>query len=424
MQWICFIEIQGLYAEAARAAGLVPPDQAIVVLRQGLVYDGCRQAFTAGLVPGVPARQALRDAPCAVHIDFDQIEATARATLLWQECLAQTPYIEPGMEPHTLHRLFLALPAPGERLSAQVKTEATRLVARATELGAIAFGGLAGSKLVARAAALTCKQEWLLRRPGQPGRPGRPEVFTAVPPGGEARFLAPLPVIYLPAPAVALRRLARLGMNTIGEVARIPESEWLRQLGPLGRQIALWSQGMDPTPVLPSYPPRAMSHRVSFSPETCECDALNAIITRGTAALARRLTASGEGCQRVELTLEQPDGSSLQASRTLARLQQGAYSIQQAAQGLLAQLTAGTVGLAITALRLDLSILGPMPWHQLDLWEDQARRERAERMERALSLLHERFPQRMIGLGPAQQSSWVEQMRLFSDPHRFTLQPH
>jgi hypothetical protein len=62
-----------------------------------------------------------------------------------------------------------------------------------------------------------------------------------------------------------------------------------------------------------------------------------------------------------------------------------------------------------------------MPWQQLDLWDDSGRREREERLERALSLLHERFPARMVGLGPRGDVSFKEQMLQFVDPYRWAL---
>jgi hypothetical protein len=167
MQWVCYVEVQGLYAAVARKAGLVPADRAVVVLRAGRVFDGCREAFSGGLVLGAPARQALRDAPHAAQVDFAAIDCAGAARTWWDRCLAHTPYLEPG-EPH---QLFLSLPTPGDELTPAVKAEVAELLAEAARHGFVAFAGIGTSKLVARAAAMSCKEGWLLRRPGR--RPGR-----------------------------------------------------------------------------------------------------------------------------------------------------------------------------------------------------------------------------------------------------------
>jgi DNA polymerase-4 len=407
----------------------------VVVLREGRVFDGCREAFAGGLSLGAPARQALRDAPRAVQVPFDQLNAEPVARAFWDRCLQHTPYIEP----RELHQVFLALPTPGQKLTPALRAEADRLAAEAATHGFVAFAGVASSKLVARAAALFCKEGWLLWRPGMPARATVPETVRYVEPGAEAQFLASLPISYLPAPSDMARRLNRLGLKSIGEAARIPEGEWHRQLGPAGRQVALWSRGFDNEPVKPCYPPRTLEHRVAFTPDVQDRDLLEQCLNRAATALSRRLEGAGEGCQQVELTLERGSGPPVQVIRTLAKLQQSPYPIRQALQTLLAEaLAQAGPGVeagpeaealaepaggpawdgAVSALTAILGLIGPMPWQQMDLWDDGGRSEREERLERALALLQERFPSRMVGLGPRQDRSWREQMLTFNDPYR------
>lgn len=429
MHWICYLEVQGLYAAAARAAGLAPEDRPVVVLRDGRVFDGCRDAFSGGLVLGAPARQVLRDAPRAVVVEYDQVNGEGAAKAWWDQCLAHTPFVEPV----EAHQLYLSLPTPESSLSQAVRAEAAELVAIAGRYGFVAFAGIAPAKLVARAAALACKEGWLLRRPGMGTRSGTPATTAFVQPGEAERFLAPLPVDYLPGPPDLKRRLTRLGLKTIGEAARISEGEWIRQLGPLGRQVFRWSRGEDGEPVRPCYPPRTLERRVQFAAEVRDRDHLEAVLGRHVETLARQLAAKGEGCQEAALLLERADGPPIETVRTLARLQQGAYPIGQALRIMLGEALAKAddgaaapadgwdQGVPVTALTITLGLIGPMPWQQLDLWDDSGRREREERLERALTLLQERFPARMVGLGPRGDLSWKEQMLQFVDPYRWAL---
>ncbi|HEY8347567.1 MAG TPA: DNA polymerase Y family protein [Symbiobacteriaceae bacterium] len=422
MQWVCFLEVQGLYAAAARQAGLVPADRPVVVLREGRVVDGCRQAFAAGLVPEAPARQVLRDVPQAVCVDQREIEGKRFARSWWDRCLTHVPYVEP-VEPH---QLFLVLPHPGKEITEALRAEVACLQELSAAYGFVAFAGVGSSRLVARAAARTCREGWLQRRPGLPGQ-GRPVTAAFVQPGQEAPFLAGLPVDYLPVPADVLQRIKRLGLRRIGEAAQLPEDEWVRQLGPLGRQVFRWSRGVDPEPVRPCYPPRALEHRVSFTPELRDRDRLEQAVNRWAAVLSRRLAEKEEGCQQVALVLELPGGTRVEVERTLPRLQQAPYPIQQALQRLLAQALeeAASRGApegqepAVSAVTLRLSQIGPMPHLQLNLWDDALRRQREGRLQQALLLLQERFPPRLVGLGPRQDLSWREQMLQFADPFRW-----
>jgi nucleotidyltransferase/DNA polymerase involved in DNA repair len=438
MQWVCYIEVQGLYAAVARRAGLAPDGRPVVVVREGRVWDGCREVFAGGLTLGAPARQALRDAPRAVQVELALLDPAAEARSWWDACLGHTPSVEPG-EPH---QVYLALPSPEPGLTGAIRAEVAQLAEKAAQHGFVAFAGVAPSKLVARAAALACKEGWLLRRPGSPGYGAAPATVAFVLPGDEERYLSPLPLSYLPAPPDVQRRLARLGLQTIGEAARVPEGEWLRQLGTMGRQVAQWSRGIDPEGVRPCYPPRTLEKHVQFGEEVRESDHLESVVNRWGAWLARQLAARGEGCQLISLALERSDGPPLQASRTLQKLQQAAYPIEQALRGLLGEVLAQAArpepavpgalpeapgpaagweaGVPATALTMTLGLIGPMPWQQLDLWEEPGRRDREERLQRALMLLHERFPARMVGAGPRQELSWKEQMLQFIDPYRWT----
>lgn len=420
MQWVCYLEVQGFYAAAARQTGAVQADRPTVVLHEGHVVDGCREAFTAGLVLGSPARRVLRDVPRAVCTERSQLEVRPFAHAWWDRCLAHTPYLEP-VEPH---QLFLVLPVPGQAIVPELRAEVARLQELSAAYGFVTFAGVGTSRLVARAAAESCRAGWLQRRPGQFTGTG-PAAAAFVPPGEEARFLAGLPVSYLPASPAVLQRLQRLGMRRIGEVAQVSEAEWVRQLGPEGRQVAGWSRGIDPEPVRPCYPPRALTRREAFTPDLRSEDRLEQVVNRLTAALTRRLAEQGEGCQQVALTLELPNGARVECARTLAKLQQASYPLQQALQQLLRQAlqeaAGGAAGQApaVSAVTVSLSLIGRMPWRQLNLWDDSGRSEREERLQQALLLLQERFPSRLVGLGLRQDLSWRERMLQFTDPFRW-----
>lgn len=72
-----------------------------------------------------------------------------------------------------------------------------------------------------------------------------------VPPDEEAAFLAPLPIDHLPAGESMRWRLRLLGIETMGEVARMPLAAFQQQFGPEGKRCWELANGIDNEPLVP-----------------------------------------------------------------------------------------------------------------------------------------------------------------------------
>jgi hypothetical protein len=95
--------------------------------------------------------------------------------------------------------------------------------------GFMASTGLANGKLPARVAA-------------DIAGPGATRV---VAPGGEAEFLAPLSIDHLPATDATRWRLLLLGLETMGDIAKLPLGAFQAQFGPEGKRCWELASGMD-----------------------------------------------------------------------------------------------------------------------------------------------------------------------------------
>ncbi len=165
------------------------------------------------------------------------------------------------------------------------------LIAAVEKAGLPARAGIASSKLAARVAA------------------GLPESPWIVPPGEEARFLAPLPLARL-SPAIEIAgTLERWGIRSIGEFAKLPPGEVESRLGDLGRRFHCSARGLDPRPLEPRLPPLSLSEGMELE---WPLVSLEPFLFLGNAALERlvgRLDSQGLACRRLELTLKlDPDG--------------------------------------------------------------------------------------------------------------------
>ncbi|MEO8198694.1 MAG: DNA polymerase Y family protein, partial [Thermoanaerobaculia bacterium] len=164
------------------------------------------------------------------------------------------------------------------------------LAAAARRAGLPARVGIAGSKLAAQVAAQTADDQ-------------EPRIVAT---GGEPGFLAPLPLARL-APELRLgETLARWGLASIGDFARLPAASVVSRLGPEGAQLHTIARGVDPRPLLPREPPLDLTEGSELE---WPLVALEPFLFVGHAALdriARRLETRALGCARLalELTLE------------------------------------------------------------------------------------------------------------------------
>ncbi|HTO76085.1 MAG TPA: hypothetical protein VMQ61_08405 [Thermoanaerobaculia bacterium] len=170
------------------------------------------------------------------------------------------------------------------------------LIAAVEKTGLPARAGIASSKLAARVAA---------------GLPDSPRV---VPPGEEAKFLAPLPLARLSPEIGISETLGRWGLRSIGDFAKLPPGEVESRLGSLGRRLHASACGRDLRPLEPRLPALCLSEGLELE---WPLVALEPFLFVGHAALERltaRLDGLGLACRRLELTMTlDPDGCDARA---------------------------------------------------------------------------------------------------------------
>jgi DNA polymerase-4 len=147
----------------------------------------------------------------------------------------------------------------------------------------------------------------------------KPGGITVVPPGTEARFLAPLPVRLLP--GVGPRAEARLhaaGVETIGALATLPDAE-LRTLlpGTLGPLLRNRAQGIDPRDLDLELEPVSVSAEDTFPHDLTDRRRLHEEVRRLAELVSERLQNSGLSGRTVTAKLRYGDFSIRTRSTTL-----------------------------------------------------------------------------------------------------------
>ena len=246
--------------------------------RQGGVRRGMTLSQARSLLSGLVARG--RDA---------EGEHAAREALL-EVAERFSPRVEDGGD-GTVWADLGGLPSPGGHPEEEERTLAAALAAAAERIGLPARVGIAGSRLAARLAALA---------PGSP---------TVVPPGGDATFLAPLPLARL-APELGLgAQLARWGLAAIGDFAALPAAEVAARLGEAGTRLHRLARGLDETPLVPREPPSELREGLELEWPLAALEPFLFVARTALERLCQRLEGSGLGCARLGLALRlEPEG--------------------------------------------------------------------------------------------------------------------
>jgi DNA polymerase-4 len=170
------------------------------------------------------------------------------------------------------------------------------------EVGLSASLGVATNKLVAKVAS-------------DQGKPGG---LTVVRPGEEAAFLGPLPVRVLwGVGPVTARRLAQIGVTTVGDLAQMPEAELRDRLGRYGTTLVRMARGIDHRPVVTQRERRSVSQERTFARDVTDAEALKGQLWQLSQGVANRLRRMGLAAGAVSIKLRYSDFTTLTRQMTL-----------------------------------------------------------------------------------------------------------
>jgi len=266
---------------------------------RGVVAAASYEARTYGIASAMPMARARRLCPAAVVLPG----RFARYQALSRRFLAILGRYTPLVEPVALDEAFLDVTGSG-RLLGDGPTIARAIRAEvATELGLGASVGVATTKMVAKLASEAAKP-----RAGPRGPVPGPGVVV-VAPGGELGFLHPRPVraLWGVGPATE-RRLAALGVRTVGDLAHLPVEALVAALGRAhGRHLHDLATGRDHRAVEGSRVARSLGHERTFPVDHRDRGVLATELMALGDAVAQRLRAEGLVARTVALKVRYAD---------------------------------------------------------------------------------------------------------------------
>src|SRR5205823_1646981 len=244
------------------------------------VVAATRRARKKGIAPGQTLAQARSIMPKLIARGRDaECERTAQEALIE---VAET--FSPRLEDAGNGVVFIDIEGM-ERHYASEEELAKAAIRAADAMALPARVGIAASKLAARVAAEL---------------PKSPIVVAA---GEEADFLAPLPLARLSPEIEAATMLQRFGLKSIGDLARLPESDIASRLGEIGRELHWAARGIDPRPLAPRALPPEFREGMELEWPLVALEPFLFIANAALDRLAKRMEMQGFACKRIEMTL-------------------------------------------------------------------------------------------------------------------------
>jgi DNA polymerase-4 len=266
---------------------------------RGVVATANYVARRFGIHSAMSCAEALRRCPQAVFLPLRRRLYSQYSRAVWDAVREVVPTVErTGMDEGYLD---VGEVAP-DFARARVVAEAVQAAVRGATSLTCALG-VASCKVVAKIASDR-------RKPGG---------LTVVPAGREAAFLAPFDVRRLPGVGPrAEERLRRAGVDTIGELAALPD-EALRRLlpGKLGPLLRDRARGIDPRPLELSSETVSISAEDTFPRDVAEVGRLQEELRRLSQLVAERLEAAGQTGRTVTTKVRYPDFSIRSRSTSL-----------------------------------------------------------------------------------------------------------
>ncbi|PZG37340.1 DNA polymerase IV [Spongiactinospora gelatinilytica] len=335
---------------------------------RGVVLSATYEARRYGVHSAMPMTRAMRLCPQATIIppSHGKYSVVSRGVME----IFQT--VTPQVEPIASDEAFLDVGGARRRLGSPARVAAMIRAQVAERFGITCSVGVASSKFVAKLASRQCKPDGLL----------------VVPADGVVEFLHPLPVGALWGVGDRTEEaLLRLGIKTVGDLARVPVATLRRELGhAAGGHLSALAWGRDEREVTPHVPDKSIGAEETFAADVDDPETIRRELLRLSEKVAARLRAGGHIGRTVSVKLRRADFTTITRSRTLREATDVTQEIYVTACELYAAADLARVRLRLVGVRMENLLRAEASVRQLTLGERESGWREAERaMDRAVA---------------------------------------
>ena len=346
---------------------------------RGVVTSASYEARVFGVRSAMPIITARRLCPHAVYLPNDFTAYQDYSNRIREVFLSYSPLVEPL----SLDEAFIDVSGSIRLFGAPV-TIAKAIKKDIAAIGLTCTVGVGYSKFIAKLASAQAKPDGLLRV-------GRSEIKS---------WLHPLPVTALwgvgEQTADALRRL---GLKTVGDVARLSRRSLERALGnAVGAHLHELANGVDDRPVMPYEPTKSVGSENTYQHDLDNEDDVLREVLRLADRTAGRLRAKGLGARTVTLKVRFSNFKTITRSRTLAEATSSGAELFEVARDLYLRLNPERPRIRLLGVA-GTGLVPGSPKRQLDLLGDGDLMTKRDEVTRAVDDIRQRFGE--TALSPA-----------------------
>jgi DNA polymerase IV len=356
--------------------------------QRGVVSAASYEARKYGIHSAMPLRTAGRLCPHAIFLDGHHEKYGE-----WSDRVATILVrFSPVVEMVSIDEAYLDL-AGTERLHGPPLAAADKLLRTITHETALpCSGGLATTRLTAKVASDQAK----------------PRGLVWVPPGCEARFLAPLPVRKIPGIGeVTERALRALGIETVEQLAAVSQEKLEKIFGQWGEALYRKARGGDSYEFVIDAEPKSISHNHTFGEDTADLDQMATMLSHLSQKACKRLREAGLAARTLTLTIRYAGFETHTRAKTLAEPTQLDGDIYAVFQELFRKHRDAKRKVRLLGVSLSGLTHGN---EQLDLLQKE-RREKLARLTKAADGLRDRFGFGKVQFGGSLSSEGPEHNR-------------
>ena len=357
---------------------------------RGVVATASYEARKYGVHSALPISLAYQRCPHAVYLRgrYERYSEISR------QLIATLNEFTPVIEKISIDEAFLditkslALFGSAEKIGHQIKKRIY------DDLGLVASIGIAPNKFLAKVASDLEK----------------PDGFVVVKEGEEKEFLKSLPISRLWGVGKKTEAvLKQMDIETIGQIAQMPEQDLSRRFGKWGSALWRLANGIDYRSVKPWETQKSISQETTFDEDTGDEEAIHKTLLGLAESLSRLMRKSKLKGRTVTLKIRLEDFSTFTRSKTLSDFVDSSQILKGVAIGLYKKFN--KKNMKVRLLGIGVSQLNSVSGEQLGLFDQEAPLD--ARMTKLLDSLQDKY-----GEGAVKRASLLDKTKpQFKGPH-------
>jgi DNA polymerase IV len=295
-----FVSVEELYDPSLRGKAVVVGGQRE---ERGVVSAASYEARKFGLHSAMPLRTAAKMCPHAIFVDGHPER--------YRECSEQVYKVlgtfSPQVEMASIDEAYLDMTGTERLHGLPLKSAHTLHQRMKQETRLNCSVGIGTSRLIAKVSSAQAKPNGVLW----------------IVPGEEAKFLAPLDIGAIPGVGKVMEKhLHELGIQKVGDLAKLEEGELERRFGKWGLALAGKSRGEDAggwfdSEVGADIAAKSISHEHTYNEDTADIAKLESTLMRLSEMVGRRLREANFHARTLQLKLRYKNFTTITRAHTL-----------------------------------------------------------------------------------------------------------